>query len=283
MSEVSFAKMHGQGNDFVVLDGIATPDLQLDSKLARALADRYYGVGADQILVVSATASDGVFNYRIFNADGGEVAQCGNGARSVWEFLQRRDYYTGPIELRTLVGNIKVRSGKNGPRADLAVPLFAPRDIPCKFDPEQPWYEYVHRGKKLKLATVNLGNPHAIMWTKDSAGFELRSLGVELNNRKIFSEGVNVSVATRGDNDNVFKLRTYERGVGETQACGSAACACAVIARRELSRASVAVSMTGGDLLAGWDGANGAAWIEGEVTTVFDGKLNLDDFGNIAW
>ena len=276
MPELSFAKMHGQGNDFVVLDGIAVPQLDLTAAAVRALADRHCGIGADQVLLVSNAAQRGEFNYRIFNADGSEVNQCGNGARSVLEFLQRRQYCAGRIVLRTRTGTIEVQPGDTGPRAFLAVPRFAPSEVPYRCATEQRWYEYAWQGRNLEFAAVNLGNPHAVLWVDDVDELPLAQFGADLNRSDLFPEGVNVSVASCDATDVSFTLRVYERGVGLTLACGSAACACAVIARRELGKASAAVTMPGGVLQAGWDEHETAAWIEGEVSHVFDGSLDLD-------
>ena len=272
--KISFVKMHGLGNDFVIVDGIATPDLEIDNARAQALADRRHGIGADQVLLLKRN-SQAQFDYRIWNADGNEVTQCGNGARSAYAFLRRRDYCSNSVTLRTAAGSIKVAAGPTGPRAYLGLPAFEPDHIPLARPTRCDRYQMTWNDTKLEFAAVAIGNPHAVFWVADVAAAPVATLGAALNDTPDFPAGVNVSYAKR-TGPQTITLRVYERGVGETPACGSAAAACAVVAHTAEHNQFV-ITVPGGQLQAGWDGNNKAAWVEGKVNHVFDGTATWDN------
>ena len=272
MPEASFAKFHGLGNDFVMIDGIATPMPSVSSDQARYLADRRHGIGADQVLLLTK-GDDDEFCYRIWNQDGGEVAQCGNGARSAHAFLRRRGYAEGRTRLRTSAGLLEVEDGKRGPRAYLGVPSFEPSEIPLARKVRLDSYPLSWQGYELSFAAVAVGNPHCVFWVKDVNEAPVAELGEYLNSSEDFPEGVNVSFACKTAKDKI-SLRVHERGVGETPACGSAAAACAAIACDPSTRVFEIV-VQGGDLLAGWEGEEAKAWVEGEVSHVFDGTIEI--------
>ena len=291
MPELSFSKYQGLGNDFVIFDGIANPDISLTSKQARKIADRRLGIGADQILLLKEAGDE--FSYQIWNQDGGEVAQCGNGARSAHAFLRQKGYAKNSRTiLRTTADLIEVEDGETGPRAHLGVPCFEEEKIPhanfsLKHRPiayekktsskkvrisNKYCYEVTWKDKQYKLFVVFLGNPHCVIQTENVEEAPVHELGKELNSPEHFSEGINVSFATFPTTDSL-ELRVYERGVGETPACGSAAAACAVI--NHDFKEEIAVDMAGGRLLAGWKGGGNMAWVEGKVEHVFDGIIDM--------
>ena len=272
MPEVTFAKLHGLGNDFVMVDGVKDPGAAIDPGIAARLADRRTGIGADQVLLLGR-GEDGEFTYRIWNQDGGEVAQCGNGARSAHYFLRDRGYCGERTRLRTSAGLIEVRDGKLGPRAFLGVPRFEPGDVPLAREARQEEYGLEWRGRRLTFASLSIGNPHAVFWVDDDATAPVQELGEELNGGGDFPQGVNASFAVRTSDDSI-RMRVYERGVGETPACGSAVAACAVVAYGP-SSSEFKVTVRGGELLAGWDGEGSQAWVEGAVAHVFDGTVDL--------
>ncbi|MBF2734671.1 MAG: diaminopimelate epimerase, partial [Betaproteobacteria bacterium AqS2] len=222
-TETAFAKLHGLGNDFVLLD-LDAAGVALTAEQVRFLADRRLGVGADQVLALAARA-DGGWDYRIWNADGGEVGQCGNGARAAYAYLARHGRVRdgAAVTLRTSTTTIEVTGGDTGPRARLGVPAFAPAAIPLRRDAQADLYEIEHEGQTVAFAALAVGNPHACVWTDDLAAAPLASLGTRLNEEKQdFPEGVNLSFLHKAA-DGTVAMRVHERGAGETPACGSAA------------------------------------------------------------
>lgn len=275
MTELAFAKLHGLGNDFVLADLDAAAGVALASAQVRFLADRRRGVGADQVLALAARP-DGAWDYRIWNADGGEVGQCGNGARAAYAYLERRGRVRAgqAVSLRTAAAAIEVAGGADGPRARLGVPAFEPAAIPLRRAARADLYEIEHGGRKIAFAALAVGNPHACVWTDDLAAAPLAELGARLNEEKRdFPEGVNLSFLQLAK-DGTVAMRVRERGAGETPACGSAAAAAACVCFRTHGMAEIEAVMPGGRLRAGWDG-EGPAWIEGAVTYVYDGRIVL--------
>ena len=270
---LSFAKMEGCGNDFVVIDALRH---RLPEHLNFCkLADRHAGVGCDQILILQAPDKDddADFIYRIINADGGEVGQCGNGARCAHYFL-RRAGLTDKRRLRLRTTSVAIttelRDGGRG-RAYLGAPMFAPDHIPlCRQSAEFYTAENINGS----FAALSLGNPHAVFFVDDIKTTELRQTGASLNlETDVFPQGVNVGFCVIGDK--ALRLRVYERGVGETKSCGSGATAAAVVAIKNKGLPNpVSVAMSGGELLCGWV-EDGEAWLEGEITHVFDGVLDV--------
>ena len=273
MAEIGFAKMHGLGNDFVVMDGADLAAGFPDPDAVRALADRRRGIGCDQLLIVGAAAADGSFSYRIFNADGSEADQCGNGARCVYEYLRRRGRCRESCLLRTAAGAIEVGAGKRGPRALLGQPQFEAAAIPLAVQADAAAGEVFWQERKWIFAALSLGNPHAVFEVEDAERAPVSELGEFLNGSSMFPARVNVSFVQRLAPGRI-RLRVYERGIGETPACGSAAAAAAVAAGKESGQPiELAVQMNGGVLAAGWDGPGTAAWIEGEASESFRGSI----------
>ncbi|MGI9298328.1 MAG: diaminopimelate epimerase [Gammaproteobacteria bacterium] len=277
MRELRFSKMHSCGNDFVVIDAVRQT---LPSEFPAAeIASRRRGVGCDQILILERARGGGAdFNYRILNADGGEVGQCGNGARCVHAFLRRRKLTRSRrLRLRTKTAEIVTEdAGKKGVRAYLGTPVFAPAKIPLRRKKEQLWYSAsaAEGGMCLpgRFAALSLGNPHAIFAAEAE---DIVAAGEALNDRrKLFPEGVNAGFCRRTENG-IF-VRVYERGAGETPSCGSgAAAAAAVFIRGGACRSPLRVTMRGGELLCGWRGEGHPAWLQGGVHFVFDGALRI--------
>lgn len=275
MAELRFAKMHGLGNDFVVIDALSAPGVKLSAGQVRRLADRRGGVGADQVLLLGPGEGDEI-SYRIWNADGGEVAQCGNGARAAHVLLKQRGHVDGASKLRTAAGLLEVRDGGRGPRALLGEPAFEPAAIPLQRPARQDRYPYSGGGLATDFAALALGNPHALFWVEDVASAPVAAVGAQLNEAgDDFPRGVNVGFASPPQ-DARLTLRVHERGVGETPACGSGAAACAAVCFVEHGLAEVEIALPGGELLAGWSGPGTSAWIEGAVAHVFDGTFPLE-------
>ncbi|MFA5631405.1 MAG: diaminopimelate epimerase [Porticoccaceae bacterium] len=272
-----FTKMHGLGNDFVVIDAI-TQAVTMTPALARKLADRHFGVGCDQILLVEPPSSPDVdFNYRIFNADGSEVSQCGNGARCFAKFVRDR-HLTGKrtIRVRTAAGLITLEvSADNQITVDMGVPIFEPSRIPLIADRLAGTYSLEVDGDTLSVSALSMGNPHAIIRVDDVAAAPVAALGASIESHPRFPERVNVGfMAIR--NRTEIDLRVYERGAGETLACGSGACA-AVVAGIRLGELDerVTAHLPGGALSIHWSGANTAVLMTGPATTVFQGRIRL--------
>ena len=289
---IQFTKMQGAGNDFVVLDETAGR-LGLTAAHYRFLGDRHFGVGADQILTVRASQDQGIdFEYVIHNADGAEVEQCGNGARCFARFVHDRGLTTkDTIRVKTQKGVISPRLTADGRvTVDMGAPRFAPHDIP--FDahgltPEamgtwSQWRVAVAGGTaEVMLATVNMGNPHAVLLVADVDTAPVLQQGPQVQQSPRFTEGVNVGFMQVVDRAHI-KLRVYERGVGETLACGSGACAAVVAGiRLGLLDAQVHVQTHGGVLTIEWAGTPTAldapVMMTGPATTVFQGEIELPD------
>jgi diaminopimelate epimerase len=270
-----FTKMHGAGNDFVVLDlraGAAPPD----AALCRALADRHSGVGCDQILTVEAPRSaHAVASYRIWNADGSQAQQCGNGARCLAAWLQRDGSARGDaFALDSPAGTHAVEAlGDGRYRIALGVPQFAPQAIPLAgFVDAQDEYALELDGAPLRFGAVATGNPHALVEVRDITAAPVAALGAALQRHPAFPQGVNVGFAEVVARDRL-RLRVYERGAGETLACGSGACAAAaILIRRGRVDRSVAVSLPGGELQIAWPADTAAVTMAGPAAFVFEGE-----------
>jgi diaminopimelate epimerase len=276
-TRLRFAKMHGQGNDFMVVDAVRQT-VRLDAARVRALADRHFGVGFDQLLLVERPASPANdFRYRIFNADGGEVEQCGNGARCFARFV-RDEGLTSKDEVRveTAGGVITPRIEASGLiTVDMGRPRFDPREIP--FDAPEP--RVVHglevAGRPVEASVLSMGNPHAVQVVADVDLAPVTSEGPLLERHPAFPNGVNagyMQVLSRAH----VRLRVWERGAGETLACGTGACAAVVAGvRRGLLDGDVTVSTRGGDLRIRWPGGDAPVMMTGDAVRVFDGEIEL--------
>lgn len=271
----SFTKMHGLGNDFVVIDATRQPFAPSADDLRR-IADRRFGVGCDQILVVEpASVPDVDFDYRIYNADGSESGQCGNGARCLARFvrdkgLSERD----TIRVRTQSSVLVLQLLEDGQvRVDMGAPRFEPAEIPLRAAQRETRYRHELDGATLEFGALSMGNPHAVILVDDLDTAPVRTLGPRLQTQAIFPQQANVGFMQIVDRD-TLRLRVYERGAGETLACGSGACAAAVVARiwDRVARA-VTVRLPGGSLQIEWDGEGRPVFMTGPATTVFTGDL----------
>jgi diaminopimelate epimerase len=274
---LKFTKMQGLGNDFVVLDATRAP-LALTRDQLRRIADRHFGVGCDQILQVEkARTPDTDFYYRIFNADGGEVGQCGNGARCFVQFV-REQGLTDKTQIRvgTASGVIVPRVESGGlVTVDMGVPDFEPARIPFDAPRRAPTYLLDVGGRDVEISALAIGNPHAVQVVADIETAPVPTEGPAIESHPRFPQRVNAGYMQVVDRGRI-RLRVYERGAGETLACGSGACAAAVagIQRRLLDR-SVTVTTRGGDLGISWQGEGSPVLMSGPAVTVFAGEMEL--------
>ena len=273
--KLRFTKMHGQGNDFVVLDGVSTP-VSLTTEEVRFLADRHRGVGCDQLLLVEKPGSaENDFRYRIFNADGGEVEQCGNGARCFARFVLDQGLTAKrSIRVETASGVITPRIEESGRiTVNMGAPRFAPAEVPFLATQEQPTYELRVAGFPVELSVLSMGNPHAVQVVRDVERAPVGEQGPLIERHPSFPNRVNagyMQVVTRGH----VLLRVWERGAGETLACGTGACAAVVAGiRLGLLDPEVRVTTHGGDLGIAWSG--GDVMMTGDAVTVFAGEIEI--------
>ncbi len=276
---IPFTKMQGLGNDFIVINGLQH-HWQLPAPLIRQMADRHYGIGFDQLLLIEPPQNHEVdFTYRIFNADGTEVAQCGNGARCVAKYLKDNGLSTGPtIRLSLSTQQIEAHIQPNNQiKVNMAIPRFTPTEIPFNTTQQHNPHTLTLPTQKITLHVVNLGNPHAIIRVDNTQTAPVQNIGQALQNHPAFPEKVNVGFMQILDRQHI-QLRVYERGVGETQACGSGACAAAVIGQQQgwLDK-NVEVQLPGGQLHISWAGENQPVWMTGPAETVFVGEFIVND------
>jgi diaminopimelate epimerase len=274
---LNFSKMHGLGNDFVVIDAI-NQSVSLDTELVRRLADRHRGIGCDQLLIVEpAQQPDSEFYYRIYNADGSEVEQCGNGARCFARFVRDKGLtHNDTILVDTASGRISLRIETNGEiTVNMGQPHFAPADIPLHRDVVETEYRMDIDGEVIHFGAVSMGNPHAVLLVDDVDSAPVAELGPRLESHPDFPNRVNVGFA-QVVNREQMRLRVFERGAGETEACGSGACAAMVVARQQgLVNDKVAMELRGGTLQISWAGDNSPVLMTGPATHVFDGQIEI--------
>ena len=280
--KLKFTKMQGAGNDFVVLDGVRQ-DIHLTPEQYRALADRHFGIGCDQILLVQpATRPDCDFRYRIFNADGGEVQQCGNGARCFVRFVHEQGLTPKrEIRVETAAGIIGPRLEDDGQvTVDMGPPRLVPAEIPfipatADVPSAHPTYVIDVDGEPVEISVVSMGNPHAVRVVCNVDTAPVQALGAKIEHHPSFPERVNVGfmqVLHRRE----IRLRVFERGAGETLACGTGACAAVVAGiNRGLLDATVQVHTRGGDLSIHWAGPGSAVFLTGPAVTVFQGEIEI--------
>ncbi len=277
--QLKFTKMHGLGNDFVVLDATTQP-LQLSPAQLCALADRHFGVGCDQILLVEkARSADTDFYYRIFNADGGEVEQCGNGARCFVRFVHDQGLTRKTrIRVGTLGGVIEPQLEADGlVTVDMGAPIFEPPNIPFEAPEQALTYDLEINKKIIKINALSMGNPHAVHVVADVEQAPVASVGPLIEAHPRFPKRVNAGFMQMVSRSHI-KLRVYERGAGETLACGTGACAAVVAGvQRGLvdAGARVRVSTRGGDLFISWAGDGAPVLMTGPAVTVFEGTMVL--------
>jgi diaminopimelate epimerase len=274
---LKFTKMHGLGNDFVVLDGL-TQALTLDARQLRFLADRHFGVGCDQILQVEPPRQpDTDFYYRIFNADGGEVEQCGNGARCFVRYVHDKGYSNKvAIRVGTLGGVIVPRLESDGQvTVDMGVPVLEPRQVPFLASEQALTYDLDIDKKTLQISVLSMGNPHAVQIVEDVAMAPVTAQGPLIEMHPGFPQRVNAGYMQVVDRGHI-RLRVWERGAGETLACGTGACAAVVAGiMRGLLDARVRVTTRGGDLGISWAGVGRAVMMTGPAATVFEGEIEI--------
>ncbi len=274
---LKFTKMHGAGNDFVVLDGVHQ-SIALSPEHLRFIADRHFGIGCDQILLVEKSQRDDAdFRYRIFNADGGEVEQCGNGARCFMRFVHDQDL----TSKREFV--VETRSGLISPRLEddgrvtvnMGAPIFDPSQIPFVSDSHEVLQPLQLGNEVVQITAVSMGNPHAVQVVGDIEAAPVTTQGPLIERHPRFPRRVNAGYMQIVDREHI-KLRVFERGAGETLSCGTGACAAVVAGiRHGLLDATVHVATRGGTLTISWAGERSPVLMTGPAITVFEGEINL--------
>lgn len=275
--QLEFTKMHGLGNDFVVIDAI-NQTVDLSPGQVRQLADRRYGIGCDQLLLVEAPVTPGTdFRYRIFNADGGEVGQCGNGARCFMRFVHEQGLTDRrELDVETASGRLQLVLEDDGQvTVNMGEPRLEPADIPFDAPACAQTYTLALDGEEIEIAAVSMGNPHAVTTVVDVDTAPVERLGPLIQRHPRFPEQVNAGFMQIIDFEHI-RLRVYERGAGETLACGSGACAAVVAGRLwDQLAARVNVALRGGNLVVSWAGKGYPVYMTGPATRVFKGRIEL--------
>ncbi len=275
--KLNFTKMQGTGNDFVVIDNFTT-SVQLSALQVKHIANRHFGIGCDQLLMVEKTNKPNVdFRYRIFNADGGEVQQCGNGARCFVRFVVEKGLTKkNTISVETAGGIITLTLQDSGEvTVDMGPPNFLPEALPFIAPKQQIQYTLVLEKASINISAVSMGNPHAVTIVDDVASANVHKLGPQIESHPQFPEHVNAGFM-QIVNKNEMNLRVYERGSGETLACGTGACA-AVVSGIQLGllQSPVAVNTRGGRLNIAWSGEQSSVMMTGPAEIVFDGTIDI--------
>ncbi|WP_369600878.1 diaminopimelate epimerase [Hahella sp. SMD15-11] len=272
-----FTKMHGLGNDFMVVDAISQ-HVHLRPEQIRRLGDRNFGVGFDQLLLIEPPGRPDVdFRYRIFNADGSEVEQCGNGARCFAKYVHdHRLTDRNPVRVETMKGIILLHLNPDGTvTVNMGTPRLEPAEIPFIADQRQITYPIEVDGKTLEISAVSMGNPHCVVYSRDINREPVHKLGRKLESHPRFPEKANVGFL-QVVNPRFAKLRVYERNVGETLACGTGACAAMVAARlRGLLDEEAEIKLPGGSLRIRWAGEGEPVMMTGPATTVYEGQIRI--------
>ena len=274
---LEFTKMHGLGNDFMVVD-LISQRAYLDTMTIQRLADRHFGIGFDQLLIVEPPDLPNVdFKYRIFNADGSEVEQCGNGVRCFARFVHERQLTTKTkIKVQTKAGIVEPELGQNGwVRVNMGYPKFLPNQIPFLADqPENLYSLALANDESIIIDVVNMGNPHAVTIVPDVLKADVAGIGPQIEPHERFPQRVNAGFMQIID-ENHARLRVFERGVGETLACGTGACAAAVSGmRRGLLGNAVEIELAGGKLQIEWKEGD-VVWMTGPTANVYEGRIDL--------
>ena len=276
--KLQFAKMHGLGNDFMVIDAV-NQAFAPERELTRQWADRFQGIGFDQMLVVEpAEGAEADFRYRIYNADGGEVSQCGNGARCFARFVREQgltnkdiiavETNAGPLELEVVDATRY--------RVNMGVPQFDPAAIPLRVEAQQTLYSTTHNGREIGFASLAIGNPHMVIPVVDVDNCNLEELGPYFESHMMFPERANIGFMQVLDRAN-FRLRVFERGVGETRACGSGACAAmAAGVQLDLLDSAATGVLAGGELKLEWQGEGNPVMMTGDTAMVYQGEIDYD-------
>lgn len=275
--KLNFTKMQGAGNDFVVIDSYTSP-IDLSATQIQQIANRFFGVGCDQLLMVEKTNTPNVdFRYRIFNADGGEVEQCGNGARCFVRFVVEKGLTKKhEIAVETASGIITLKLQSNGEvTVNMGPPNFDPKTIPFLADTQQVQYPLSLENTKLQITAVSMGNPHAIVLVDDVETANVNGLGPQIESHPSFPQHVNAGFM-QVVNPHEIKLRVFERGSGETLACGTAACAAVVSGiQLNLLQSPVLVNARGGQLNITWMGEASPVMMTGPAKIVFEGEIEI--------
>jgi diaminopimelate epimerase len=274
---LSFRKMHGAGNDFLVVDRRQAARDTLPPETIRKLADRRTGVGFDQLMWIDAARdANTLAHYRVFNADGSEVEQCGNGVRCVAWVIARDNGQISEFTLGSPAGPIPVRIlGENSVAVSMGEPEFEPSKIPFLAEKQADLYPLEAAAEMLQVSVLSMGNPHCVLLVDSTADANVATLGPLIETHERFPNGTNVGfMAVR--NPGRIDLRVHERGVGETLACGTGACAAAVAGRRlgKLDQ-DVEVSLPGGQLMVSWPGESAPVWLSGDAELTYEGTLDL--------
>ena len=274
---LAFTKMHGLGNDFVVIDASTNP-VALTTDQIRFIADRHMGIGCDQLLMVEpAKTPDTEFYYRIFNADGSEVEQCGNGARCFARFVTEKGLSQNrELDVGTAKGKITLYlEDNNQVRVNMGAPVFEPARIPIAAIQQQDSYSLEVDGYPVNFSAVSMGNPHAVIRVDNVETAPVNQLGPVLESHDFFPARVNVGFMAVKDRRSI-DLRVFERGTGETLACGTGACAAVVSGiKAGWLEQEVVVSLPGGQLTVAWSGTDNPVWMTGPATFVFEGTIQL--------
>ena len=279
--KLHFTKMHGIGNDFIVLDHTKSP-FQLTKEIIQSLSHRQLGIGFDQLLVVeNSTLKDVDFKYRIFNQDGNEVEQCGNGARCFYRFVKDKHLTDkASIRVETKSGVIELtEDDEHMIEVNMGEPIFNPTLIPFISDTEKNEYsisiDLPDQKGLINIAALSMGNPHAVITVEDINKAHVKTLGAYLESHALFPKRVNVGFMEIVTPHHI-RLRVFERGVGETFACGTGACAAAVSGiKRHLLTTPVKVDMTGGSLSIDWKGDTNPVMMKGPAATIFEGDIEI--------
>ncbi len=276
--KLKFAKMHGLGNDFVIIDAITQP-FEPRPELVRRWADRFEGIGFDQMLIVERPESEvAAFKYRIYNASGNEVAQCGNGARCFARFVRERgmtDLDIIPVE--TSAGMLTLEAiDATRYRVNMGIPRFEPAAIPLLAEAQQDLYQTEFEGREISFGAVSIGNPHMVILVDDINHCDIETLGPYFESHRLFPAHANIGFLQIRDH-NTFKLRVFERGVGETRACGSGACAAMVVGvRLGLLENNARAILRGGKLNLEWQGDTNPVMMTGETAMVYQGEIEYE-------
>jgi diaminopimelate epimerase len=282
---IEFVKMQGLGNDFLVFDApTSVSDARFDANLLRALADRHTGIGFDQALMLESPrdAHCRVF-YRVFNSDGTEVEQCGNGARCVAALLYARAPQLGSeLVMGSPGGNVKARVRDDGTvSVDMGIPNFDPKSLPMRAHTESPTYSLEVDGAAHEIGAVSIGNPHAVLRVDAISSAPVARLGSSIEAHANFPQRANVGFMQIIEPRHIL-LRVFERGTGETLACGTGACAAVAVGRRwGLLDEEVKVDLPGGSATVSWPGPGQHIWLTGPATTVFTGSVDLTRFTGV--
>ena len=274
---MKFTKMHGLGNDFVVIDAV-TQNVRVSAQMVQRLSNRTRGIGCDQVLVIEPPSDPTIdFNYRIFNKNGEEVEHCGNGARCLALYVSGRQL-TGknPIRVKTMNRILELElTNNNLVRVDMGIPQSEPTDIPFEAEQRELLYPLDVAGSQYNIAALSVGNPHAVMVVDNIDTAPVETLGPQLEVHSRFPNKVNVGFMQIIDRQHI-RLRVFERGVGETEACGTGACAAAVAAmQQELVDSHVTVHLNGGDLQIDWQGETTPLFMTGPAVSVFHGRIRI--------